>query len=73
MPATVLGSCCRCTLPLHNVFNFHDVFHVRFSAGATITAINGVASITVILTAPRTVYQLYFRGGWGTGSAQVRA
>lgn len=31
-----------------------------------------MASITVTLPTPKDIYQVYYRGAWGTGKAQVR-
>lgn len=38
-------------------------------AGATIKAVQGLAFIRASLPAPRPVYQVYFRGNWGSGSS----
>jgi hypothetical protein len=40
--------------------------------GATIKTQNNVARIAVQLPAPKTIFQVYFRGSWGAGNAQVR-
>lgn len=41
-------------------------------AGATVKKAQGVASITVTLPTPKTLFQIYYRGGWNKGRAQVR-
>jgi hypothetical protein len=46
--------------------------HCRAHAGATVKKAAGVASIIVALPTPKTLFQVYYRGSWGKGTAQVR-